>query len=192
MPLVFAENEETESGITYADRTGVSYQYPRPYRRIIKPGERFIYYKGRRKRGGGRAPQVYFGVGLVGMTAPDFSRPNHFVCEILDYQPFAIPVPFKNPAGSYLEAGASRRGHFQRGVRVVSEQDFRGILEAAERAGAAPSALATSESPRPTQPDSLGVGRDLFIRRSIVIVVHPSSLSASAAIGRTESPCRAP
>ncbi len=82
MPLVFAENEETESGITYQDRTGVSYQYPRAYRRIIRSGERFVYYKGRRKRGGGRAPQVYFGVGLVGPTAPDPSRQDHFVCEI--------------------------------------------------------------------------------------------------------------
>ena len=52
MPLVFAENEETESGITYEDRTGIAYQYPPMYQRMIRPGERFVYYKGRRTRGG--------------------------------------------------------------------------------------------------------------------------------------------
>ena len=132
MPLVFAENEETESGITYQDRTGVSYQYPRAYRRIIRSGERFVYYKGRRKRGGGRAPQVYFGVGLVGPTAPDPSRQDHFVCEILDYRAFLVAVPFRDPAGAYLESGGARRGYFQRGVRSISEQDFARILAAAQ------------------------------------------------------------
>ena len=27
MPLIFAENEKTESGISYTDKTGVLYQY---------------------------------------------------------------------------------------------------------------------------------------------------------------------
>ena len=44
MPLVFGESEATAAGITYEDRTGVSYQYPRNYRRIIKPGEQFVYF----------------------------------------------------------------------------------------------------------------------------------------------------
>lgn len=66
MPLVFASNEETESGLSYDDRAGVSYEFPRMYRRLVVPGTRFLYYRGRRKVGGGRQPQVYFGSGLVG------------------------------------------------------------------------------------------------------------------------------
>ena len=132
MPLVFAENEETESGITYEDRTGISYQYPRAYRRIISPGERFIYYRGRRKKGGGRLPQVYFGTGVVGNISTDRNRGDRYVCEILDHAPFAAPVPFKKPNGEYFETGAERRGYFQRGVRVISDADFQHILETAQ------------------------------------------------------------
>lgn len=149
MPLIFAENEETESGITYEDRTGVSYQYPRMYRRIIQPGERFVYYRGRRKRGGGRGPQVYFGTGVVGEIRRDPSAQGRFLCDILDYRPFQSPVRFKDENGGYYESGAERRGYFQRGVRVISEDDFSRILAAAHLFGDA-----RTESPGPLGPTS--------------------------------------
>jgi len=132
MPLVFAENEETESGITYEDRTGIAYQYPPMYQRLICPGERFVYYKGRRTRGGGRAPQVYFGTGIVGEVRSDPAQTNRLVCDVLDFIPFLQPVPFKDRGGDYLETGAGRRGYFQRGVREVSENDFQKIIRAAQ------------------------------------------------------------
>lgn len=132
MPLVLAENEATESGITYEDRTGVSYQYPKMYQRIIRPGERFVYYRGRRKRGGGRAPQVYFGSGVIGETRADANAPGRFICDILDYYPFPTPVPFKKENEAYFETGAERRGYFQRGVRVISQDDFQCILSAVQ------------------------------------------------------------
>lgn len=155
MPLVFAESEITAAGITYEDRTGVSYQYPRRYRHIIQPGEQFVYYQGRRKRGGGTVPQVYFGTGVVGSTAPDPNRSDRFMCEILDYQAFPTPVPFKNATGDYLETGADRRGYFQPGVRVISQEDFKCIVEAAQvgavAAGEGP-ATPVAGKPRPPAP----------------------------------------
>jgi Domain of unknown function (DUF3883) len=138
MPLVFSENEATESGITYEDRTGIAYQYPTIYRRLIRPGERFVYYKGRRKRGGGRMPQVYFGAGIVGSVGPDPSHSGRMVCSVLDYWPFRTPVPFKEKTGGYFESGAERRGYFQRGVRVISEEDLERITEAAGKLGSDP------------------------------------------------------
>ena len=132
MPLVFAESEATAAGIMYDDRTGVSYQYPKRYRRIIQPGERFVYYRGRRKRGGGSGLQVYFGTGVVGAAAPDPSQRDRYTCEILDYYAFTTPVPFKDAGSDYLEAGAGRRGYFQPGVRVISDENFTRILEAAQ------------------------------------------------------------
>jgi len=132
MPLIFAENESTESGITYADRTGVVYQFPRMYSQIIREGERFIYYRGRRRHDGSRAPQVYFGRGIVGRIWEDEGAEDRFLCEILDFEPFPSPVPFKDAGGVYLETGGARRGYFQRGVRMISEDDFRRILTAAE------------------------------------------------------------
>jgi hypothetical protein len=132
MPLVFAESEVTAAGIAYADRTGISYQYPRRYRRAIQPGERFVYYKGRRKHDGSRAPQVYFGAGVVGESKADPGQTDRFVCEILDYRAFPVPVPFKDAGGQYLESGGHRRGYFQPGVRTISDQDLGRILEDAE------------------------------------------------------------
>ena len=109
-------------------------------------GERFVYYRGRKKRTGGRAPQVYVGAGVVGSVIPDPNQADRFVCEVLDYQQFLTPVRFRNVAGQYLEAGAARRGYFQRGVRKISELEFRRVLESAEEAIAteapqAPSAI---------------------------------------------------
>jgi len=129
MPLVLTENEVSGSGITYSDWTGVVYQYPTKYRRVIRQGELFVYYKGRRRREGGVAPQVYFGTGVVGHAMADPAAPDRLICEILDYRPFASLVPFKDERGRYLETGAERRGYFQPGVRTISDVDFRHILE---------------------------------------------------------------
>jgi hypothetical protein len=141
MPLVLAENEATESGISYEDRTGISYQYPGRYRRTLQPGERFIYYRGRRTKDGRRMPQVYFGSGVVGATIRDANQPNRFTCEVLDYYAFRAPVPFKNARDEYLETGANRRGYFQPGVRVISDENFRRILEAAQMSAIAAEAF---------------------------------------------------
>jgi hypothetical protein len=124
MPLVLAENENTESGIRYADHTGVSYQFPPMYRRLVLPGERFVYYRGRRSKTGTRIPQVYFGTGIIGSVVADPSDSSRLVCEVLDFQPFVEPVPFKLGKHGYLESGGSRKGYFQRGVRRITEAEF--------------------------------------------------------------------
>lgn len=142
MPLVLAGNERSESGIRYADRTGVSYQFPKMYRGLIQPGERFVYYRGRGKIGGGRQLQVYFGVGLIGHVGFDPSNENRMLCDILDYRPFAAPVPFKRGATDYWETGAARRGYFQKGVRAISDAEFEQIIAAAGSAAAAEPTLA--------------------------------------------------
>lgn len=51
MPLVFAQNEVSLSEIDYADDLGKSYEYPSRYRKLIQTGERFVYYRGRRRAG---------------------------------------------------------------------------------------------------------------------------------------------
>lgn len=131
MPLVLAESEATESGIRYEDRTGVEYQFPRMYLRLMQPGERFVYYRGRKRESGGRVPQVYFGTGIIGPVRPDPLHPNRSLCEILDYVAFEAPVFFKRGPSDYLESGGERRGFFQRGVRTISEADFAMIVAAA-------------------------------------------------------------
>jgi hypothetical protein len=131
MPLILAENEATESGIIYEDRTGVSYQYPIMYRRAVQPGEQFIYYRGRGRMDGSRGPQVYFGTGVIGDIVSDPAIPGRLICRILDYRPFAAPIPFKNSPDGYLERGGKRSGYFQRGVRTITSEEFSSILSAA-------------------------------------------------------------
>ncbi|SDI55459.1 hypothetical protein SAMN05444171_4059 [Bradyrhizobium lablabi] len=139
MPLVFSENEATESGISYDDDTGVSYQFPKMYRRIILPGLAFVYYRGR-KRAGGRQLQVYFGMGIVGSVTGD--TPDRLRCEVLNYRPFDSPVPFKQGRSGYLEIGGQRKGYFQRGVRSISEAEFAKIADVANIAASAPEDVA--------------------------------------------------
>ena len=134
MPLVFASNEASASERHYDDRTGVSYEYPRQYQRRIKEGELFVYYKGIRKAGGGFQRPVYFGAGIVGAITPAPGDPSRLRCAILDYEPFAAPVPFRAEDGQPLEQGGLRKGHYQQGVRKVSDQEFVDILERAQAA----------------------------------------------------------
>lgn len=139
MPLILSENEDTESGIRYEDQTGISYQYPKMYRGQMRPGERFIYYRGRKRLGGGRQPQIYFGAGIIGKVEADTSDPSRLRCAILDYRPFPQVVPFKIGKGDYFEKGGSRRGYFQRGVRNISEDEFEAIISAGKSENALPS-----------------------------------------------------
>jgi hypothetical protein len=133
LPLVLAENEDTESGIRYEDRTGVRYQYPKQrYKNLIRSGERFVYYRGRKRKSGGRMQQLYFGTGVIGDTRDDPSAPGRMLCDVLDYRPFESPVPFRIGTTDYLEAGGRRKGYYQQGVRRIAEGEFRRILELAE------------------------------------------------------------
>lgn len=87
MAVVLATTSgNTRSGLSYDDRTGVSYEYPSgKYEKYIVPGERFVY----QRVGGG-----YIGCGVIGAITASTS-PDRLVCEILDYQPFAAEVSLK-------------------------------------------------------------------------------------------------
>jgi hypothetical protein len=134
MPLILTQNESnSESHFDYADVEGVQYQYPNQYRNKIKPGERFIYYRGsidlNRKK---RTPH-YFGHGIIADVGLD-SPPNTplgkrlWLATIDEYSQFDTPVLFTHE-GEYLETNGRRRGYFQPGVREVSEPDFDEILK---------------------------------------------------------------
>lgn len=127
MCLVLAMNDSSESSIEYADIPYVSYEYPSMYRKRIQPGRRFVYYRGRRKPGGGRQPQVYLGAGIIGEIA-ESKTPGRLICQILDAEEFLVPLPFKDEHGVHLEPGGARSGYFQQGVREIPEDAFQRIL----------------------------------------------------------------
>jgi hypothetical protein len=105
MCLVLAMNEASEADITYEDVPFASYEYPTRYRNRIREGERFVYYRGRRRAGGGRQPQVYLGTGVIGAIRPS-RNPGRLVCQVLDGDRFPEPLPFKDEDGSYLSLEA--------------------------------------------------------------------------------------
>jgi hypothetical protein len=128
VPLILAENDATESGHQYADRTGISYEFPRVYERKLRSGDQFIYYRGRKRQGTGRQPQVYFGTGIIGNVYPVNENSTRLQCEIKDFQRFIFPVPFRTASGRYLEFNGVRRGYFQQGVRRITNEEFEDIL----------------------------------------------------------------
>ena len=127
-------NEASEADLEYEDIPYVSYEYPSRFRNRIKTGDRFVYYRGRRRTGGGRQPQVYLGVGVVGEIRRSQVE-GRLVCDVLDGSPFAEPVPFKDANGRHLEPGGASSGYFQPGVRKISEEVYTEIVS---RAGAEP------------------------------------------------------
>lgn len=124
VPIVLSQNEVTESGHEYADVYGREYEYPKRYSRLVIPGTRFVYYRGRRSTGGQSRPPVYLGVGRIGQVR-DGPR-DLLVCDIVDYREFPAPVVFKQN-GVYLEPGAndfpsrSVGMHFRPGVRSIDD-----------------------------------------------------------------------
>jgi hypothetical protein len=134
VPLVLTQNESTESGHRYADELGVEYEYPTLYRNRIRPGEPFVYYRGRRRAEGGLQPQVYLGTGVVGAIRPSETE-GRLLCSIEDFDPFTSPLPFKLDGG-YLEplggVPPDRAGlYFRQGVREIDEETYARILAAA-------------------------------------------------------------
>jgi hypothetical protein len=121
--LVLTTNRVTASGHHYDDRTGVSYEYPLRYRNLIRPGRRFVYYRGR----DGAVSPHYFGSGIVGEVR-DSQNPGLLVCEILDFRPFTRAAPFVDSNGHHLEPGGDARGFYQPGVRRIPANAFERII----------------------------------------------------------------
>jgi len=136
VPLVLASNDRiVNDRYHWKDVTGVQYHYPNSYRNLIRPGERFIYYRGVRRANGARGQAEYFGLGSVGDVwrdtdiPPDTPKKNWaWYCEIEDYVPFASPVPAKLD-GILFETLKSN--DWRNGVRKLSEDVFNHILATA-------------------------------------------------------------
>lgn len=129
MPVVLTQNEVSLSELDYADVIGEVYEYPARYRTLIQPGERFVYYRGRRHADGSSQTPSYFGCGTIGRVTDTGER---YRCTIVDYQPFKRPVPFKS-GDFYREPEANSRTavgfYYQVGVRTIDQHSFDEICE---------------------------------------------------------------
>uniref|UniRef100_UPI0024320A37 protein NO VEIN domain-containing protein n=1 Tax=Gordonia paraffinivorans TaxID=175628 RepID=UPI0024320A37 len=145
MPLVFTQNEVTLSGHLYADVIGETYEFPSRYLRLIRSGEQFLYYRGRRRKAG-RGNQEYFGCGIVAEVFPSGDR---YQCSIADYHPFDPPVPFKS-GDRYREPEANEIEHvglyFQLGVRRIDQKAFDSICNEGLKTSEPVAAYATASA----------------------------------------------
>lgn len=133
MPVVLTINESTASGHKYNDKLGVSYEYPTIYRNTIQTGDQFVYYRGSRGANDERITPAYLGTGVVGKITPSQQISDCLVCEITNYQPFPIALPFKDSADRPFEPGGEVGGRFyQRGVRKITDEAFLRIKAEAE------------------------------------------------------------
>jgi hypothetical protein len=130
MPLVFTTGSQAASGHAYDDRTGESYEYPNMYRNMIQPGEDVVFYRGRRKPGGGVQPSGYFAAAVVGRVMKAADDPNRWRCEIVNYEEFPYQVPLKDDRGQRYEQRGEQRGYYQPGVRRISNEEYSAILSA--------------------------------------------------------------
>lgn len=127
MPLVFTQNEINLADVEYGDVLGELYEFPSQYINIVKPGEQFVYYRGKRRADGSIGTPNYFGTGIVGAVNTVGER---YQCSITNYQPFDPPVPFRI-GDLYLEPTANTRKavgfYFQQGVRKLDQIAFDAI-----------------------------------------------------------------
>ncbi len=136
MPLVLVSNEvNATNDYDWKDITGEQYHYPNQYRNRIKPGERFVYYRGVRRLGGKRGQPEYFGSGLIGDVWRDPEVPVEtakrdwaWFCHIEDYVPFPSPVPAQTN-GTFFEEIPSN--HWGVGVRELTDSVYGRIIAAA-------------------------------------------------------------
>ena len=94
MPIVLVHNEVVSNPAhAWDDVEGVHYHYPSKYRRLIREGEQFVYYRGVHRIGGKRGPAEYVGSGRIGKIWEDPRKPRASYCAIDSYQRFPVPVP---------------------------------------------------------------------------------------------------
>lgn len=145
MPLVLVENERTAGGRydSWQDHTGKYYHFPNSYRTLVQPGERFVYYRGVRRKDGARRPfPEYFGSGSIGAVWRDETVPIEapkrnwkWICSLSEYLPFDSPVPWMI-SGNHLEPIA--KNLYGIGVRRISDAIFWEIIARARDAEADP------------------------------------------------------
>lgn len=133
MPVALTENRHTQSGHAYADRTGVAYEFPRIYRRLVIEGTPFVYYRSRE----GKVGPIYFGTGVVGSVYPSPNGGGLLMADIRGFEPFDPAIYFKDAAGRPFERRAEREaGYYRQGVRALTDPELTAILEAADRRSA--------------------------------------------------------
>ena len=139
--LVLTQNvANTNPNFNWQDVTGERYHFPNQYRNLIRPGTRFVYYRGGLRDSGRRVTPEYFGIAIIGdvyldETTIDLPMKNRtWFADILDFKSFANSVPFRDQGGVYLELRMKelpRSNYWRTAVREVERDCYEYICELA-------------------------------------------------------------
>src|SRR5574341_88625 len=156
-PIVLVQNEVTYAGRYdyWEDETGVRYHFPNHYRTKIRPGRRFVYYRGVRRADGSRGIAEYFGNGVIGGVWRDTAVPEkepkahwRWYCTSEEYVEFPERVPARI-GGVSFEPITTTLG-WRTGVRDLTEDAYHQILSRAGLRGRTPDAARSVDArPRP-------------------------------------------
>lgn len=124
---VITENDVSQ----WKDETDSSYHFPKRYLKILTPGCKVVYYKGKLKDKSFSHSRLndnphYFGIATIGQSVKDpTSSKNDYFCEILDFKRFTQPVLAKVGNG-YLESiPQSRSSNYWRdGARKIDQSTY--------------------------------------------------------------------
>lgn len=131
---IIAENDVSQ----WKDQTGESYHFPKRYLKILTPGCKVIYYKGKLKDKSFSASRLsdqphYFGIASIGQSVKDpSSSKNDYFCEVLDFQKFSDPVLAKIN-NEYLETipESKKRNYWRDGARKIDHATYEKITSLA-------------------------------------------------------------
>ena len=125
MPVVLSQRTWHDDP-KYLDREGVIYHYPRQYRGRINDFDRFIYY-----RPATGAPEhersCYIGHGVLGLSFPDWAKPDHYFVNVGWYEPFVRPVQLRQ-SDVFVETESLTGPQFQSAARPIRETAYYRIL----------------------------------------------------------------
>ncbi|MBI9055477.1 MAG: DUF3883 domain-containing protein [Bacteroidales bacterium] len=123
----------TENDISnWKDETGARYHFPNKYLKILKPGTKVIYYKGRLTDNSFKKDRKlntphYFGTAIIGEIYSDTNNKRNYFAEIENYKEFDKGINFKNSQGDYLEP-VQGVNYWRNGVRKINKEIYESIL----------------------------------------------------------------
>ncbi|HDJ1438323.1 TPA: HNH endonuclease [Serratia rubidaea] len=129
---VIAEMDESK----WDDKPGYEYHFPKRYAKMLIPGTRVVYYKGRLRDRRFREQRLsdephYFAIATIANVYPDpNAKRGELYAIVKDFQPFTQPLLAKNHQGYFEEIPANRQSNYWRdGVRPIDQGTFQTILE---------------------------------------------------------------
>lgn len=129
---VIAEMDESK----WDDKPGEEYHFPKRYAKMLTPGTRVVYYKGRLKDKRFREHRLsddphYFAIATIADVYPDpNAKRGELYAMVKDYQPFTKPLLAKTATGYFEIIPTSRQSNYWRdGVRPITENIYQTIVK---------------------------------------------------------------